>query len=884
MRLRIIVSFAAVLVLVDILSVASIQSPAFAQRPEIQPVRTRDTTPANETEAREQFQVPEGFQVELLYKVPKPTQGSWVNLTLDSQGRLIASDQGDKGLYRITPAAIGSNEETKVEKINVNMTSVQGFLFAFDSLYVSVNGGPGSGLYRLRDTTNDGELDSTEKLKEFKGGGEHGPHALRLSPDGKSIYVICGNHTDPPAGITHTRMLPNWNEDLLLPRQWDARGHARGKLAPGGWIAKTDPDGVTWEMISIGYRNPFDMDFNADGELFAYDADMEWDLGMPWYRPTRVCHAVSGSEFGWRSGTGKWPTYFEDSLPEVVDIGPGSPVGVTFGYGAKFPEKYQRALYLLDWTFGTMYAIHLTPDGASYKGVKEEFVARVALPLTDAVVGKDGALYFTVGGRGTDSALYRVTYVGDESTEPAKLTNDEGKALRAIRRKLESFHVAGASVDMPTIWANLNHPDRHIRYAARTALEHQPISDWKNDALNQKDAASRTLAAIALSRAGSLQLDEAGRADLLPQVVGQLNQNSFTRLSKTLKLATLRGYSLAFVRLGKPSVELSASVLANIEESFPASDNDLDKELSRVLVYLNAPTVVQKTLALMEQEYISDPLATAALLERNPGYGNTIASMISNQPELQKLHYAFVLRNQRYGWTLDERKSYFRWLASAKGRSGGASYGGFLDNIRNEAMEKLSEGERAALESDVIASPIPDAELPQPIGPGRKWTAEEVIELTRQKMSNRNFENGKRTFAAAKCATCHRFDGNGGATGPDLTSVVSRFGYKDLTDALLSPSKTISDQYRASVIRTVDGLVLTGRIVGEANGKLTIQTSPEDANETKEIARESIQEMKPSPISLMPTGLLDSLNDTEVLDLIAYLMSRGNKDDLIFEK
>src|SRR5690606_20080829 len=125
--------------------------------------------------------------------------------------------------------------------------------------------------------------------------------------------------------------------------------------------------------ISIGYRNQYDIAFNADGELFSYDADMEWDFGAPWYRPTRAVHSTSGSEFGWRSGTGKWPAYYEDSLPAVVDLGPGSPVGVAFGYGAKFPAKYQKALYLLDWTYSMIYAIHLTPDGSSYKATTEEF-------------------------------------------------------------------------------------------------------------------------------------------------------------------------------------------------------------------------------------------------------------------------------------------------------------------------------------------------------------------------------------------------------------------------------------------------------------------------------------------------------------------------------
>ena len=107
------------------------------------------------------------------------------------------------------------------------------------------------------------------------------------------------------------------------------------------------PNGTEWTYVSTGYRNPFDGAFNEDGEFFVYDADMEWDMGMPWYRPTRLCWAMPGSEFGWRNGTGKWPKYYEDSMPPVTEFGPGSPVGVVSGKGAKFPAKYQRAIYCL---------------------------------------------------------------------------------------------------------------------------------------------------------------------------------------------------------------------------------------------------------------------------------------------------------------------------------------------------------------------------------------------------------------------------------------------------------------------------------------------------------------------------------------------------------
>src|SRR5262249_26272751 len=317
----------------------------------------------------------------------------------------------------------------------------QGLLWVNGTLYVMCNGGPGSGLYRVTSSKNDDVLDTVEKLKPIQGGGEHGPHALRPAPDGQAIYCGIGHHPKAPDRFDPRRVPRNWAEDLLLPRQWDANGHAAGILAPGGYVARTDLDGKSWEIVSIGYRNAYDLAFNADGELFTYDSDMEWDMGMPWYRPTRVCHVTSGSEFGWRSGTGVWPSYYIDSLPPVLDMGPGSPVGMEFGYGAKFPAKYQQALFCCDWTFGTIYALHLEPDGATYKAPREEFLSRTPLPLTDIVINPaDGAMYFTIGGRNAQSDLYRVTYVGEEPTEKVDYTTPDKDGVRNLRAKIESLH------------------------------------------------------------------------------------------------------------------------------------------------------------------------------------------------------------------------------------------------------------------------------------------------------------------------------------------------------------------------------------------------------------------------------------------------------------
>src|SRR5437660_9486880 len=187
---------------------------------------------------------------------------------------------------------------------------------------------------------------------------------------------------------------------------------------------------------------------------------MEWDYSTHWYRPTRICLVASGAEFGWRNGAGKWPPYYPDSLPPVVEIGPGSPTGMTFGYGARFPAKYQETLFMCDWSYGKLYALHLQPDGASYRGEPEEFLSGTPLPLTDIVVNpKDGALYFVIGGRMATSGLYRVTYVGEEATTPSK-GNSTGAEARVLRRKLESYYTNKDPKAVAVAWPYLGHPRR----------------------------------------------------------------------------------------------------------------------------------------------------------------------------------------------------------------------------------------------------------------------------------------------------------------------------------------------------------------------------------------------------------------------------------------
>lgn len=824
------------------------------------------------------FQLPEGFQIERLFTVPKATHGSWVCITTDDKGRIIASDEGNKGLYRITPGKPGTKEPTKIEKLKVDMTGAQGLLHAFGSLYACANGGPGSGLYRLRDTDGDDQYDEVTKLKELQGGGEHGPHALRLSPDGKKILVSCGNHTLPPKNFSKSRIPSNWSEDHLLPRQWDANGHARGILAPGGFIASTDPDGKEWEIFSIGYRNQYDFAFNPEGEMFVYDADMEWDFGMPWYRPTRVNHATSGSELGWRSGTGKWPSYYVDSLPAMVDIGPGSPVGVEFGTGARFPAKFQKALFICDWTFGTMYAVHTEPKGSSYSATREEFVSRAPLPLTDVVINRDGAMYFTVGGRGTQSELYRVTYVGKNSVDPVNTVAPFADE-RKMRRDLEAFHKkdSASPEQIATFLEQLAKPDRFLRYAARIALENQPAKLWQEKALAATNPTALIQGVVAVAHQGDKSL--AGKA------LQSLLQLDWDGMDTPTRLDWLRAFQLVFIRMDARSKEDASAVLAKLDPLFPDSERMTNRELINLLTFLQSPTLAAKAAKLLSApsaatgEEVED-----SVLARNRGYGGAISQVMANRPDAQKIHYLFALRNLKDNWTLDARKAYFTALNEARSRSGGASYQGFLNNIEKDAYDNAKDTDRLAIEAMGLRKPAKLTTLPKPAGPGKPWALEELATLTKDGFRGRNFENGKKSFASARCVVCHRFNGEGGATGPDLTQVSGRFSAKDLCESMVEPNKVISDQYKASIIETNSGKLVTGKVASETATTVVLVTDPEDSTKVVEIKKNEIESIKPSPVSLMPAKLIDGLNQNEVLDLLAYMLSKGDPGSPFFKK
>jgi putative heme-binding domain-containing protein len=272
------------------------------------------------------------------------------------------------------------------------------------------------------------------------------------------------------------------------------------------------------------------------------------------------------------------------------------------------------------------------------------------------------------------------------------------------------------------------------------------------------------------------------------------------------------------------------------------------------------------------------------LLARNRGYGGNIAKMLANSVDQQKMHYAFSLRNVKDGWTLDQRRAYYAFLAEAQTKSGGASFQGFIKNISRDLYDNTSEADRKAVDAAGVGLPYrAKGDLPKATGPGKAWATADLVGLeAKLAKGGRSFKNGEKMYAAARCVVCHRFGGDGGATGPDLTQLAGRFTLKDLSESIAEPSKVVSDQYKASIVSTAAGKTITGRVVSEVNGKLVVVTDPEDPTKVVELAKDEVESVKPSAVSLMPEKLLDTLNEAEVLDLLAYLLSRGDPTNPVF--
>jgi putative heme-binding domain-containing protein len=352
----------------------------------------------------EHFELPPGFHI---YRAANRelTGGSYA-LTFDGEGRLMV---GDGNAVRRLADLDGDGVFDSFEVIATGLGSrgPQGLLVYGDRLYAV--GGDGLQLFEgygsAAPLTHRGRLGNP-----FGTGGDHDAHTIFRGRDGW-LYFMAGNG----AGTKDRVHITEESSPCRFEREAS--------------VFRINPDGTKWECIAVGGRNPPNLGENFLGDFFSFDSDMEWHVGLPWYRPVRLNHWAIGGDQGWQE-VGAYPPYYLDALPGMLNVGRGSPTWGTFYEHIQLPEKYRDAFLVCDYrwknesndkysTTGRLVAFFLTRIGAGWKATMEILAKPkpgsrdtegkpIDFALVDCTVAPDGSLFLSDHNQG----VWRIFYDG----------------------------------------------------------------------------------------------------------------------------------------------------------------------------------------------------------------------------------------------------------------------------------------------------------------------------------------------------------------------------------------------------------------------------------------------------------------------------------------
>jgi putative heme-binding domain-containing protein len=338
-------------------------------------------------------------------------------------------------------------------------------------------------------------------------------------------------------------------------------------------------------------------------------------------------------------------------------------------------------------------------------------------------------------------------------------------------------------------------------------------------------------------------------------------KHDFTKLTPEQKLAYVRLTEIVLHRFGNPDDATVAAIIAKLDPAYPADNFELNWLLTETLAYLQAPNAAAKGMAL-------------------------IAAAESQEPQVE---YARSLRFLKAGWTPELRQQQLEFFLKAANYKGGSSFAIFIDFIRKDSLATFTPEETTQFAELIAKKPEVKSAI-ENVGAmfvGRTptmWTLDELSTAAKNGMKGRSYDNGRKMFSAAACYTCHRFGNAGGMTGPDLTGAGGRYSPHDLLDQIINPSNVINEQFAPIVVTKNDGSIMTGVVVNLSGDGVTLNTDLTDPNQRVNVDRKEVKSIELSKVSPMPPMLLAMLKKDEILDLLAYVLSGGNKEHAMFAK
>ncbi|MGY8654162.1 MAG: PVC-type heme-binding CxxCH protein [Verrucomicrobiia bacterium] len=739
-------------------------------------------------------------------------------------------------------------------------------------------------IFRIKDSDGDGKGDVEENL-----------------------VVMTSEETYPHNGLSGLGWHPNGDLYFALgenfAKPWSLKGTDEATLSGNdkGGVFHCGPDGTKLHRMARGMWNPFGLCVRSDGEVFVTDND-------PGERPPcRLLHVVEGGDYGYRRIYGGeahhpfvcWNGELRGSLPMTQPTGE-APCGVV---------PLGRGLLVPSWSDHRIDFFPLNAKGASFSAERITLVqggrffrptciaADKSLPansrtrtwyLTDWVDGR-----YPVHGYGRlwrlDVDLDKASWVG-----PLDLLPPNKAALLAKRLRDK-----GATFELAETLSLSRNDDPFIANAALLRLSWQAAA-WKPNDLRQWTDVDRISGVLAL------KLAKAPPEQWVAQLLADPNphvQFETLRWISDQRLTSFLPNVETFLKRSDLDFQLFESAIAtkNTLSGKPEKGvRDTELLLARVQDKANSPRLRAFALRLLpgkasraatsasgsvlkfpkqlsleafqELLAVNDPqltLETVRALAGDPALGRTMLIDIASDTTRPA-----ILRAEAIAGLAGIAGPQLDLLIEFTGNDSQAIREEALRALRNQ---NLSKSHLATLRLNTNRFPNSRASFnallnPASLAEGRP--SPEDINAWSQRLTNvpgrPDPENGRRIFhhsSVALCARCHRHSGRGNIVGPDLSAVSARNARRWLLESTLQPNREIAPEYLPRAVTLNDGTVATGiRLRSWTREQLRDANGHTLTFDTKDVA--SIQELT---TSFMPAGLVHSLTDRELRDLIAFL-------------
>ena len=168
----------------------------------------------------------------------------------------------------------------------------------------------------------------------------------------------------------------------------------------------------------------------------------------------------------------------------------------------------------------------------------------------------------------------------------------------------------------------------------------------------------------------------------------------------------------------------------------------------------------------------------------------------------------------------------------------------------------------------------------------KEWTMDELLPVVADLGTGRSWNRGRDLFKKGACGVCHAFASESEGTGlaPDLTAVASSYTREFILQSIVEPSATINGRFFHTKFTLKNGTSVTGSVVDTVEKKLLVAPVMMNPQATVEVAEADVKSEEPSPVSPMPSGLLNEFTKEDVVELMAFLEAGGDRNAPVYRK